>query len=97
MVMYTSLPLQVNTFQTVIAVNDLETCVIFQYADNGIQWSSCGGTYAQVGIGISGHHLIHPVSGKEEISSIAKGSNVGRTIWNICNCIGEEKLQPISK
>ena len=88
--------LQVNTFQTVIAVNDLETCVIFQYADNGIQWSTCGGTHAKVGIGISGNHLIHPASGKEEISTIARGSNVGLS-GKYVYCIGEEKLQPISE
>jgi len=86
----------VNTFQAVIAANDLETCVIFQYGENGVQWSTCGGVHAKVGIGISGNHLIHPASGKEEISTITEGSNVGPA-GQYVYCIGEQKQQPVSK
>ena len=55
----------------------METYVIHQYLDSGINWNMCGANNAQAGITSFGDSIGPPASGTTDISRIEEGSNIG--------------------
>ena len=77
-----------NTFQCVLATNELESFVFFLYNDGGIQWTTgdesdgingLGGDEAIAGIsnGDGDNFIMIPESGSPCILNIGTASNVG--------------------
>lgn len=76
------MPLQVNTFQIVIATNGSESFVQFLYADDGIQWLQGQGSLnvtglpdakAQAGLtAYNGRILMLPGSGTDQIRNLVR-------------------------
>ena len=67
---------QTNTFQAVLAKDNVRSYAIFQYADGSIQWPSSG---AQVGFnaGNNVNYVNIPGSRTPSILSITNSSNIG--------------------
>ena len=81
---YTSFCIQVNTFQCILASSELESFVMFLYAD--IQWTTgddsdgskgLGGTEALAGFSAGSYSYTIPGSLTSSIVGITETSNVG--------------------
>ena len=100
-------PLQVNTFQIVIASDELNSFVIFNYLDSGIQWTKSAGKLSgiqadppgQAGFdsGIGRLHMKLPYSGTDRIELLARESNVnepGKWMFHIGEIKDDGNIQP---
>ena len=65
---------QTNTFQCILATDNIRSYIIFLYADGLIQWPSSG---AQVGLSGSMSYVYIPGSSTPSILNITLMSNVG--------------------
>lgn len=96
-----------NTFQIVIASDELTSFVILNYLDGGIQWIQGGGKYAgirddppaQAGFdsGSGNIHLQLPNSGTRQVQNLATDSNVnvpGVWMYHIGNTKGSNVQSP---
>ena len=61
----------------VLASDGEMSYAIYLYADDLIQWSSSGGTFAQSGLSCGNMALTHPASGTANIINIDDSSNFG--------------------
>ena len=72
-------PPQTNTFQCILATNNIQSIAILQYADGLMQWTSASATrYARVGFnaGDGVKYTAIPGSGTSAIINITSTSNV---------------------
>ena len=102
---YSIFPIQTNTFQCVMITDEVRSFVIFNYADNEIQWTTgdasdgmngLGGIEAQVGFnaGDGIRYASVPGSQTPDIINIDTTSNVGTAgVW-LFRVDTEEMVQP---
>ena len=86
-----------NTFQVIVATNGFQSYAIFNYLDNGIQWSSADNTGGVNGIGPFGtqvgfnggdgvHFYVRPEPLRDSILELDDNSNVcvpGKYVYRI--------------
>lgn len=100
-------PSVVNTFQIVIASDELSSFAIFNYLDKGIKWTTSAGKLAglredppaQAGFdsGSGRRHLKLPYSGTQEVDILTEESNVdlpGTWMYRIGNTKGQNVEGP---